>query len=297
MADMNISVASYSFHGMINAGEMDVFSYFDILKYRYHVGWADIWTEGCLKSLDDDYLKKVRRAMDERELKLANLCVDGPYVWCRDPEERAAHKASMLQYLRAAEILGAKTVRIDFGFGDEGIKNAFNGKAKTAEDYYTMTDEAFEYLVDTYKEYCGIVSAWGAKIGPENHWGWDRVPAYLMKVHEAVNDPAYGHLYHLRNFFDNAEEGEAFCIKNAMHTHIHANSVPYAIDVVRKLAAEEYTGTYGIEHHSGKLEPVRVEWQLASLREIIAEVQEERAGGEPVSEAFMNKVYSGVPRL
>ena len=151
--------------------------------------------------------------------------------------------------------------------------------------------------MDTYKEYCGIVSAWGAKIGPENHWGWDRVPAYLMKVHEAVNDPAYGHLYHLRNFFDNAEEGEAFCIKNAMHTHIHANSVPYAIDVVRKLAAEEYTGTYGIEHHSGKLEPVRVEWQLASLREIIAEVQEERAGGEPVSEAFMNKVYSGVPRL
>ena len=69
MADMNISVASYSFHGMINAGEMDVFSYFDLLKYRYHVDWADIWTEGCLKSLDEDYLKKIRRAMDERELK------------------------------------------------------------------------------------------------------------------------------------------------------------------------------------------------------------------------------------
>ena len=64
MADMKVSVASYSFHGMINAGEMDVFSYLDLLKYRYHVDYADIWTEGCLKTLDVDFLKRIRKAMD-----------------------------------------------------------------------------------------------------------------------------------------------------------------------------------------------------------------------------------------
>ena len=37
MTDMHVSVASYSFHGMINAKELDVFGYFDLLKYRYHV--------------------------------------------------------------------------------------------------------------------------------------------------------------------------------------------------------------------------------------------------------------------
>ena len=291
MADMKVSVASYSFHGMINAGEMDVFSYFDVLKYRCHADYADIWTEGCLKSLDEDYLRKVRKAMDVRGLTLANLCVDGPYVWCDDPEERAAHKASMLQYLRAAEILGAKTVRIDFGFDREGIKGAFGGKRTAPEDVLTMSEEAFTYLADTYREYCGIVQEFGAKIGPENHWGWDRVPAYLRKVHEAVNHPAYGHLYHLRNFYNDAEAGEEFCIEHAMHTHFHANSIPYAMEVARKLYKSGYEGTYGIEHHSAKLEPERVEWQLASLREILAEIRMEEESGETIEKPYMNGVY------
>ena len=291
MADMKVSVASYSFHGMINAGEMDVFSYLDLLKYRYHVDYADIWTEGCLKTLDVEFLKRIRKAMDERGLTLANLCVDGPYVWCDDPEERAAHKASMLEYLRAAEILGAKTVRIDFGVDGEGMKTAFRRRNAAPEEVYTMSEEAFTYLADTYREYCGIVSNFGAKIGPENHWGWDRIPAYLRKVYDAVDHPAYGHLYHLSNFYDDPEGGEAFCIEHAMHTHFHANSMPYAIDVARKLYQSGYQGTYGVEHHSGKLEPQRVEWQLASLREILAEIRLEEETGVACEKAYMNSMY------
>ena len=291
MSDMNVSVASYSFHGMINAGEMDVFSYLDLLKYRYHVDYADIWTEGCLKSLDTDYLKKIRKAMDVRGMTLANLCVDGPYVWCDDREERLSHKASMLQYLKAAEILGAKTLRIDFGFDRDGIRSGFGGKRTTVEDVCTMSEEAFTWIVDTYREYCGIVYDFGAKIGPENHWGWDRVPAYLKKVHEAVDHPAYGHLYHLRNFFDDPEGGEAFCVAHAMHTHFHANSIPYALEVARKLYQAGYEGTYGIEHHSAKLEPKRVEWQLASLREILAEIRMEEESGTPVETSYLNGIY------
>ena len=274
MQRLETCVASYSFHGARAEGKCDVFRYLDLLRFRYGVRAADLWT-GFLPTLDEDFLRKVRDALDRNGLFLANLCVDGPHVWMDDAEEREAHRRQMFAMLRAAKILGARTVRIDFG-GTEG---------------HTMPEEAFDYIVSAYRAYAAFCGDEGMKVGPENHWGWDRVPAYLMKVHEAVNDPAYGHLYHLRNFFDNAEEGEAFCIKNAMHTHIHANSVPYAIDVVRKLAAGNYTGTYGIEHHSGKLEPVRVEWQLASLREIIAEVQEENAGGEAAPEAFMNKIY------
>lgn len=293
MADINIAVASYSFHSLINAGEMNVYNYLDLLKDRYHVNYADIWTEGCLKSLDEDYLKKIKRAMDEREIKLANLCVDGPYVWCDDPEERAAHKADMLKYLKAAKILDAKTIRIDFGFSGDGQKSGFGIGKKKKEEVYTMSDEAFEYIVAAYKEYCGIVSEWGAKIGPENHWGWDRVPYYLIKVHDAVDDPAYGHLYHFRQFYDEPELGEAHCVKNAMHTHIHANSIPYAIDVVRKLYESGYNGAYSVEHHSGKLERERVDWQLGSLREIIAELRDEADSGEIAKTAFMNKMYDG----
>ena len=74
------SVASYSFHGMLYQGTCDIFRYLDMLRFRYHVGSADIWT-GFLPTLEEDFLRKVRKGLDRNELTLANLCVDGPHVW------------------------------------------------------------------------------------------------------------------------------------------------------------------------------------------------------------------------
>lgn len=298
MPDYKISIASYSFHGLIGKGKMNVFHYLDLLKFRYHVDWADIYTscqnkefvikDSTLESLDHDYLKSVRRHMDSLGMGLANLCVDGPYVWHDDPERRAAHKKRMLEFLKAAEILGAKTVRIDFG----GPFPRFEDGKLIMPDLHTMTDEAFEYIVDTFREYCQIVESFGCKIGPENHWGWDRVPGYIKKVREAVDHPAYGHLYHIGNFADDPEEGEAYVIPYTMHTHIHANAIPAAKEVVRKLALSGYQGTYGVEHHSGKYEAERVEWQLGSLRAIIAELRDEDLS-KPSKEDMLHRVYAG----
>jgi len=273
MRTLPTSVASYSFHGMLSEGACDIFRYLDMLRFRYSVRYADIWT-GFLPTTDEGFIRKVRESLDRNELKLANLCVDGPHVWMDDPEERKAHKAKMHEMIRVADVLGARTVRIDFG-GTEG---------------HTMPEEAFDYIVDTYREYAAVCADLGMKIGPENHWGWDRVPEYLIKVAEAVDSPAYGVLYHLRNFHDEPEKGEAFCIVNAMHTHIHANSIPYAKEVIRRLANSGYEGVYSVEHHSAKLEPERVDWQLASLRCLISELGAE--GFEKEAEpSFLNGVY------
>ena len=266
-------VASYSFHGMLGKGECDVFRYLDLLRFRYNVRYADIWT-GFLPSADDGFITKVRCALDRNELTLANLCVDGPHVWMDDPDARAAHKEKMLEWIRAAEKLGAKTIRVDFG-GTEG---------------HTMPDEAFGYIADTYREYAHICGELGMKIGPENHWGWDRVPEYLEKVKAAVDSPAYGHLYHLRNFYDEPERGEALCISYAMHTHVHANSMPYAKDVIRKLANAGYEGVYSVEHHSGALEAERVDWQLATVRGLIAELDSE-GYAEPAKPSYFEGIY------
>ena len=127
-------VASYSFHGMLAEGTCDVFRYLDLLRFRYGVRYADIWTR-FLPTLDDGFIGKVRAALDKNELTLANLCVDGPHVWVDDPDGRAEHKKQMLAMLRAAKALGAKTVRIDFG-GTDG---------------HTMPEEAFDYIVETYR--------------------------------------------------------------------------------------------------------------------------------------------------
>ena len=125
-----ISLASYSFHGMLAEKRADVFTYLEMLKYRYNVAYADIWT-GFLPSLDPDFLKKVRASMDLKGARLANLCVDGPHLWVDDEDRRMAHKKQMLEYIAAAYLLGAKTVRVDFG-GTDG---------------YTMSEEAFEEAI------------------------------------------------------------------------------------------------------------------------------------------------------
>ncbi len=273
MPEFRTAIASYSFHGLLGQGKCDVFNYLNMLRYRYNIVNADIWT-GFLPTLEDDFITKVKDTLDRNSLSLANLCVDGPHVWVDDPEKREAHRLQMLEYIKAANKLGAKTIRIDFG-GTDG---------------HTMPEEAFEYIVKTYKEYCGICWDLGMKIGPENHWGWDRVPEYLEKVKNAVDHPAYGHLYHLRNFYDEPEKGEALAISYAMHTHIHANSMPYAKDVIRRLALSGYEGVYSAEHHSGKLECERVEWQIATVRGLIAELQEEGLENE-AAPAYFNGIY------
>jgi len=249
---MRLSIASYSFHGMLQEGKIDVFGYLESLKYRYHVDGADIWNH-MLASYEDDYLRKVKEAMDDRGLHLANLCVDGAHVWEADPELRERNYRFALENLRAAETLGAETVRIDMG-GTE----------------LEMTDEQFEYTVMRYREYAKRAEENGYKIGPENHWGTSRSPANIRKLVEAVDSPAFGILLHMENWDEDKENGDKLCAKYAFHTHFPAWVLPRYEQKIDWLAEAGYTGHLSVEHHSGVNEYVGVEEQLAHIRSILA---------------------------
>ena len=246
--EMNISIASFSFHGLLKEGGMDVFGYLESVKYRYHLNTADIWN-GMLNSTDEDYLYKIRQAMDEKELYLANLCVDGAHLWEPDPEMREKNFRNALANLRAAEILGARTVRIDMGGRD-----------------LEMTEEQFEYTVKRYQEYAHMAKESGYKVGPENHWGSSRVPDNIKKVYDAVASPAFGILLHFENWDVNKEDGDRLCAPYAMHTHLAAWVVPRYEEKIKILQEAMYTGCLGVEHHSAKNEYTEVEWQLATVR-------------------------------
>ena len=112
-----------------------------------------------------------------------------------------------------------------------------------------MTDEAFEYIVDTYREYCGIVESFGCKIGPENHWGWDRVPEYIKKSGKRSITLLTG-ICIISVISLTTRKKVKRMLFYAMHTHIHANAILTAKEVIRKLALSGYQGTYGVEHHS-----------------------------------------------
>merc|ERR1712096_311686 len=96
---------------------------------------VDIWS-GFLMSLDEDYLKKVRSAIDERNLVLADLCVDGAHIWEDDADIRERNYQNAILHLKSAEILGAKFVRIDAGGRDQ-----------------SWSEEQLDIIVQRYREY------------------------------------------------------------------------------------------------------------------------------------------------
>lgn len=243
---MKISIASYAFHGLVRQGMMDVFGYLESCKYRYGLDTADIWN-GMLPSTEEEYLRKVKEALDERELILVNLCVDGAHIWENEPEARERNYRNALAHLRAAEMLGARTVRIDAGSRDPAF-----------------SDEQFDLIVKRFREYSQWAYDHGFRVGPENHWGPEAVPATMERLCEAVDHPGFGVLLHFK------DEQDGLMAPWAMHTHISWAITEGPLEGKMALLRDAgYEGYWGIEYHSGENEYSQVAVQVARVRDVL----------------------------
>ncbi len=233
---MNISIASYSLHGVKKEERIDLFGYLETMRYRYDLRTADIWN-GFFLSTEDEYLQKIKKGLNERELELANLCVDGAHIWDEDTEIQKSNHQTALAYLHAAEVLNAKTVRIDAGGRNEQYSN-----------------EQFDLIVKRYKEYAQRAYDNGFRVGPENHWGTELNPDIMRDICEAVDHPGFGVLVHFK------DSGEGKFAKWAMHTHITwetVNGINYEKngnleEKMTILRNANYNGCWGLEHNNGK---------------------------------------------
>ncbi len=252
---MNVSVLSYSFRGLLGSGEMDVFGYLETCRYRYGLGLADIWN-GFIESTDADYLRKVRNALDERELALADLCVDQAHIWEDDPASRERNHANACAHLNAADILGARFVRIDAGSRGDA-----------------WTDEQFDHIVERYKEYAAYAHDHGFKAGIENHWGPERDWDKLKRVHDAVGHPGFGVSCHFGGWAGSDEEvaqADRDVAAIVSHTHIAWNVCQGDVAATLKpLWDAGYEGAYSVEHHTGTDEYTEVAIQIAQVRDAL----------------------------
>jgi sugar phosphate isomerase/epimerase len=265
---MNISIASFSFHGALAEGTMDVFTYLEACRYRYHLDTADIWN-GLLGSdvevqLDPDRLNKVRKAMDERGLVCVNYHADGCHPWEDEPEARTRHMALALRHLKAAEILGARTVRSDTGGRNREWSN-----------------EEFDTIVKAYCDFSEIAGNAGFKIGPETHWGSTNYPDNMLKLNKAVGSPNYGILLHMgKDTWTSQDDYDRALAPIAIHTHIDQKTCYERLDSALAILMESgYRGCLGIEHHTGKNELSEVEVQIGLLRRAISHARSGRPEG------------------
>lgn len=252
---MKISVITFSFHKLFYASEMDMNGYLDTIKDRYHLPAADIW-DGSLESIEEDYLLKVKSALAERELVLANLAVDGAHPWDPDPEVRENNHQKLLKYLKAAEILGAGTVRIDFGVRDT-----------------ELSEEQFDVLARRYGEYARHAADHGYRIGPENHFGPALDPNVMEKIQKAVDNPAYGILLHVGRWLDGREnEGDTWAAPFTMHTHFFPGLGDQLEAKVRLLKDAGYQGYWGVESVPKGEAIAEIADQISNLSDALARV-------------------------
>jgi sugar phosphate isomerase/epimerase len=256
-AKMRVSVLSYAFHGLLKEGRMDTFGYLETCKYRYGLDAADIWN-AFLTSTEESYIRKIRQALDEREMVLADLCTDNTYVWHDKPEVREKNYQNALAHLKAAEILGARFMRLDSG--------------ATAA---TWTDEQFDHIVKRYKEYAQFAHDHGFKVGAENHWGPEKSWANLKKLYQAVDHPGFGLSIHIYDSWAGTPEEKDAADREVApwvsHTHLDfkLSTGPRLEEKLATLWNAGYSGYYSVEHHSGKDEYLEVAMQLANVRRIL----------------------------
>jgi sugar phosphate isomerase/epimerase len=251
---MRLSVLSYSFRGLLAEGKMDVFGYLETCKYRYSLDTADIWN-GFLTSMDESYLKKVRDALDERELVLADLCADNVHIWEDDPATRKKNYEYALANLKAAEILGARFMRVDAGGRNP-----------------TWTSEQFDHIVQRYKEYAQWARDRGFKVGAENHWGTEGIWANLQKLYRAVDHPGFGISCHIGGWQgtdQEKDEADRLVAPWVCHTHFPWNITEGPLEAkMKNLRDAGYQGSYSVEHHTGKNEYAEVAIQLDRVRAV-----------------------------
>ena len=247
-----ISLASYSFNGLHRRGMIDAFGYLETLKYRYNLHYADIWN-GLFVEYGDEYLKKIREMLDEKGLEVASLCCDWAHPWDDDLAVRAKNDETAQNCLKAAEILGSKTVRFDVGVRSEDI-----------------TEEQYDLIVKKFTEYAQRGYDHGYMVGPENHWGASRKISVQKELYKRVKNPGYGILLHLGNWI--LEEGCTIESNNlaaapmAVHSHVSYDYAREAVELLPQLREAGYKGVWGLEHHSGVDEYTKVEVHLGLLR-------------------------------
>ncbi len=260
---LRISTLSYSFHGLFNNGMMDIFHYFETCKYRYGLEAADMWN-GMFTSIDDDFLKKVYSAMEDRQLVMPNIAVDGAHIMPSGNDNPAELIRLQDRYMEIAKMLGVGFVRFDAGpYMPEGRK---------AEDGWT--NQEFDYIVKRYKELAQRAYDNGFLIGAENHWGPEQDWTHMEKLIQAVNHPGFGICMHFGGWIGDYEKNiaiEKAAAKYVAHTHIPWDccedpNLPQRLSVLRDA---NYKGYYSVEQHSAQNEYNLVEAQLGKVKAVL----------------------------
>ena len=252
---MDLSICSYSFHRLLEAGQQDVFKY---ISDCHALGCTqlDLWNGHLPSLLDDearslssftpeyaklspaelDFLARIKHAADNAGMLFGCLAVDGAHIYEPSAEARQAQQIKAHRWLNIAEGLGAQQIRIDSG-----------GPAE-------LPGDVLELIVEGYNDLIPRAGEKGIEILIENHWGASRIPENVVRMLEAI--PGLGLLFDTGNWpAELRETGWTQCARYARATHLKtfafdADGNESTVDIpraMRLLQETSYQGSWGIE--------------------------------------------------
>jgi len=264
-----LSCLSYSFHGLVREGMMDIFHYFETCRYRFGLDAADLWN-GMFTSIDDAYINKVHRALEERQLVVPNIAADGCHLISSPsedtPEDRARLRNLQDTYLKICKKLGVGFLRLDAGPMPGGsVSNNIRDPWKP---------EDFDYLVKRYRELAQYAYDNGFKVGAENHMGHEKYLPNMEKLIKAVDHPGFGICVHFGGWTGTPEENDAAdraVVKHICHTHFPWDTCesPKLLEKMTLLRDAGYKGYYSAEHHSAQNEYNLTGVQLNKIKAVL----------------------------
>lgn len=272
-----LSILSYTFNGLVGRGMQDIFGYFESCKYRYNLNAADLWgghlinfreryDKGTFIPFEDEWIYKVREALDVRELCIPNIAADGCHVITFDPERTELQYKNAKEHLRLAKMLGVGFVRFDSG-----------PSFQMPDGRTDWTNEEFDFIVKRYREYAQYAHDNGFKIGAENHMGPSGVWKNLKKLYDAVDHPGFAVCIHIGGYKGaNPDEIATYdkeSAKIAAHTHISMKIIDGPLEEkMNNLRSAGYKGFYSVEVPPGKGEnPYEsASYALAKVRSVFS---------------------------
>ncbi|MDB4865686.1 MAG: Sugar phosphate isomerase/epimerase [Cohnella sp.] len=262
---MKLSIGGFSFFNSLLEGKMDIYGYLETVKYRYRLDAVDLWNgffgtedhDGLVRIRDEQGIRKIREALDERQLTVANIAIDGAHLIDKDAAKREKLYQNALVNLRASEILGAKTVRIDFCKSDTEVIN----------------EQDFDYIVKRYREFSERAAEHNYIVGPENHMGAALDPNLMKRIAEAVNHPNFGILLHLKRWKPEFPNGDALVAPWVVHTHVDAKTVvsEEAKVSIDALLEAGYNGYWAVEYNAKENQYAEIEYMLASVKRLLTQ--------------------------
>jgi sugar phosphate isomerase/epimerase len=252
---MELSICSYSFHHLLEAGQQDVFKFISDCQ-ALGCTQLDLWN-GHLPSLLDDearspssftledaqlsageleYIVRIKATADNAGLPFGCLAVDGAHIYEASPEARRAQQIKAYRWLNITEQLSAQQIRIDSGGPPE------------------MPDDVLDIIVTGYNDLIPRAREKGIEVVIENHWGASRIPENVVRILESV--PGLGLLFDTGNWPEGMREtGWTQCARYARATHLKtyafdAEGNETTVDIpraIRLLHEAGYQGSWGIE--------------------------------------------------